>query len=223
LEPILPRLSQLHRTARQRHTAFCVLVITLLASAGGAPADDAPGVTSVTSKARITQDPTGPRLEVVVTGVIALPLPQLRRVLLHLDGFADWFPGIGEWQVIVAGSKSATVHGSQPFPWPVRDRDRDYIVRYRWQDLDEGGFELTAEALESAAPVVRARVVRVEDMRTRFTLRPQPDGTFVRYEYEGDPGMRLPHWLHRYRWQSHTNAVIEALGEEAMRRTSLTP
>jgi carbon monoxide dehydrogenase subunit G len=188
-----------------------------------ARADEPPRVTKVTSAtsdARVSQSPTGTRLEVVVTGVITLPLPQVRDVLLDLEGFARWFPGIGEWRVIAAGSRSATVHGSQPFPWPWRDRD--YVVRYRWQDLDEGGFELAAEALQSAAPAAGARVVRLEDMHTRFTLRPDGDDTFVRYEYEGDPGMRLPQWLQRYRWQSHTNAVVESLGHEAMRRAALS-
>jgi hypothetical protein len=102
-------------------------------------------------------------------------------------------------------------------------RDRDYLVLYRWRDLVGDRFTLEATAQVDALPKPGRRVIRVERMRTVWTLLASGQQTETQYLYEGDPGMSLPDWLARYRWQSHTNAVIEELAREVERRRAADP
>ena len=160
-------------------------------------------------------------LRVEVEGTIQYPFQQVRAVLLDIAGFKKWFPSIGVWQILSSSPSSALVYGSQNFPWPMRDRD--YVVLYVWQDHTDGRFTLEATAQSNALPKPGRGMVRVERMRSLWTLEHASGGSAIRYVWQGDPGIPLPDALARYGWQSHTNAVVEELAREVARRESPSP
>ena len=155
-------------------------------------------------------------LEVEVSGVVEAPLAAVREVLLDLEGFAAWFPALGEWRVLSRDERSARVYGRQQLPWPVADRD--YVVRYRWWEAEGGAFVLEAVADPTDAPPPRAGVVRLERVRSEWRLEPDGERTRARYRYRGHPGGSLPEWVARVGWRAHTGRVLEGLADEVARR-----
>lgn len=175
--------------------------------------------TSVSPGARARADEgTALPIQVEVRGIVEAPLGAVRSVLLDLEGFGRWFPATGAWRVLARTAEDAArVYGRQTFPWPVADRD--YVVDYRWWD-EAGAFVLLATALTDAEPTSPEGVVRVERMRTEWRVAAAPNGTAVRYRYEGESLGPVPDWVARASWRSRTPLVIEGLRDELSRRAA---
>ena len=156
----------------------------------------------------------GNRVE--VAGTIEAPVAAARAVLLDLEAFDAWFPGLDSWQVLDRSPEAARVHGRQAFPWPVSDRD--YVVRYRWWDREDGGFALEAVGIPGAEPAPDPGVVRVDRLRSLWTLEPEGSRTRATYLYEGPSAGRLLDWLASLGASGRTRDVIDGLAGEVARR-----
>jgi carbon monoxide dehydrogenase subunit G len=141
-------------------------------------------------------------VQVEVTGTLAAEPEAVRAVLLDLEGFARWFPALDEWRL----------------PWPVSDRD--YVVRYRWQDSPDGSFRLEAVGRPDAGPAPSGGAVRLQRLRSEWRIGPDAGGgTRASYRYEGESGP-LPAWVARRAWRSQTRAVLDGLARELERRAA---
>ncbi len=152
----------------------------------------------------------------MVTGVVEAPLPLVRDVLLDLERFGRWFPQLREWRVLERLGVVTRVYGRQTFPWPVKDRD--YVVLYRWSDTADGGFSLEATGVADAGPPAPEGVVRLEALRSLWTLSADGGRTHASYLYEGPSSGRLADWLSARGARSRTHAVIDGLAQEVARR-----
>ncbi|MHC5005565.1 MAG: SRPBCC family protein, partial [Planctomycetota bacterium] len=113
---------------------------------------------------------------------------------------------------------SALVYGRQALPWPVADRD--YVVRYRWQDGPDGSFRLEAVGGADGGPEPTRDAVRLQRLRSEWRIAPGAGGgTRASYRYEGEPGP-LPTWVSRLAWRSRTRAVLDGLIREVERRAA---
>ena len=159
-----------------------------------------------------------PDLAVTVEGAIDAPFDAVRAVLLDVAGLGAWFPGVDEWLVLETGEDTVLVYGSQALPWPISDRD--YVVRYRWAAPRRAVFRLEAQSDVSPSAPVRKGRIRVDDMRTVWTLTSRGEGAHVRYTYEGGTGMPLPGWVARAGWRRRASDVVDALRAEVARRSA---
>ena len=149
--------------------------------------------------------------------MIEASFDEVRGVLLDLEGFGRWFPRLREWRVLEHDGTAARVYGRQDFPWPVSDRD--YVVRYRWWEGPDGAFFLEARGLAHAAPAAPEGVVRLESLRSLWTLKAEGPHTHASYVYWGATAGRLLDWLARLDARGRTHDVLEGLaGEVAARR-----
>ncbi len=185
---------------RMREAMSAFIGAVFLVAAASAAAEDPPG--------------TGPQVK--VAGLIEAPLDEVRGVLLDLERFGRWFPRTSEWRVLERDATGARVYGRQTLPWPLRDRD--YVVDYRWWDGPDGGFRLEATGLSDAAPAAPERVVRIDSLRSLWTLSAEGPRTRASYLYEGPSVGRLLDWLARIGAEERTRDVIDGLADEVARR-----
>ena len=158
-------------------------------------------------------------MQVEVTGTLAAEPEAVRAVLLDLEGFARWFPALDEWRVLSREPGTALVYGRQALPWPVSDRD--YVVRYRWEDRPNGTFRLEAVGRPDEGPAPGPDAVRLQRLRSEWRIGPNVGGgTRASYRYEGESGP-LPSWVSRLAWRSQTRAVLDGLADEVERRAAL--
>ena len=191
------------RAARRLRLAIGATAAAL-ALAGGAAAEPPPDVDAP--------------VQVEVTGTLAAEPEAVRAVLLDLEGFARWFPALDEWRVLSREPGTALVYGRQALPWPVSDRD--YVVRYRWQDSPDGSFRLEAVGRPDAGPAPSGGAVRLQRLRSEWRIGPDAGGgTRASYRYEGESGP-LPAWVARRAWRSQTRAVLDGLARELERRAA---
>lgn len=154
-------------------------------------------------------------MKVQVEDTLPFPAEEVRAVLLDLEAFRVWFPALREWRVLVRRDTSAEVYGRQRLPWPFSDRD--YVVRYRWTD-DEEGLDLEAVGQSGASPGAPDGVVRVERLRSEWRVSPDGDSARVQYAYEGDHDLPLPRAFLTRLWERHGDRVVSALAGEVERR-----
>ncbi len=154
-------------------------------------------------------------IDIEVTGTIDAPYAEVVAVLLDLERFGDWFPSLSRWEVL-SRTDVAVVYGRQDLPWPLADRD--YVVEYRWSTDASGEFRLEANGTNGAGPAPFDEVIRLERLRSQWTVRDAGDGSAVRYHYSGDPGGSIPDWIGRIGWRSQAKVLIEQLEGEVTRR-----
>ena len=122
-------------------------------------------------------------------GDIAAPLS---RVIAHLTNFPSlprWMPRVAELRVIARGEAEATVYFRFDLPWPLSDRD--WTVRYRWQEEAQHFFMIWSDANDRGPPPTRA--VRVAPLRGYWELTATaPDTTHARYVFLAQLGGGLP-------------------------------
>jgi hypothetical protein len=148
-------------------------------------------------------------LVVVVDGVLDASPADVRRVLLDLDEFAEWFPWLAEWRVLSKTDSGAQVYGRQDVPWP--GRDRDYVAQYRWWSEEEVFF-LEAVGTPDAVPPAPRGVDRVEQFRSEWRIEPdESGGTRARYTAEGPLAGPVRRLLDRYAWRRHSRRVLDGL------------
>ena len=155
-----------------------------------------------------------PRMDASAEGSIPASFAATRAVLLDVAGFGGWFPSLGEWRVLSRAEDSLRVYGRHAVPWPAEDRD--YVVDYRWHDTPEGQFVLEATARADAGPAPEG-VVRLDVLRSRWTLTPQGDTTLAHYEVSLIPRGELPRFVESASWRRESWRLIEALAREVAR------
>ena len=159
-------------------------------------------------------------IEATAEGRVAATFEQVRETLLDIEHLGDGFPTVGHWRVLEQVPGRVRVHARHPAPWPFRDRD--YVVDYRWATLSEGTWMLEAKAVSEPANGAfvepQSDVVRLDSLRSCWTVRAHADGTRVTYEAEAIPRGRLPRWLERQSTVRDTGRLLEALEVELQRR-----
>jgi hypothetical protein len=141
-------------------------------------------------------------------------------VLLDLPAFPRWFPGIEEWRLLDAERQdprivAVPVYGRQRGFGPFRDRD--YVVHYSYSSMEDGGCRLEALALADAEPAATGSTVRIDSMRTLWSVHPYGSGAQVGYAVEIAPRL-IPDWATPERFRVAPERLIELLAEEVERR-----
>ncbi len=193
-------MTEIHRASSLLRAVGTVFL--LLGLAGAAGAEDDP-----------LRHPQ--RMDAAASGAIPAPLSRTRAALLDIARFDRWFPSLGEWRVLERSGDGLRVYGRHALPWPAEDRD--YVVDYRWWDDAEGTFVLEATARDDAAPPPPG-VIRLDRLRSRWTLRAEGDTTRAHYEVELIPRGELPRWLEQASWRRESWRLIDALAREVARR-----
>lgn len=149
-------------------------------------------------------------------GSIPASFADTRAVLRDVPGFGDWFPSLGEWQVLERSAAGLRIYGRHALPWPVQDRD--YVVDYRWWDDDEGRFVVEARARDDAP--ARPGVVRLDVLTSRWTLEPRGETSHARYRVTLEPRGELPRFVEQASWRRESWRLIDALAREVARRAA---
>ena len=144
--------------------------------------------------------------------------------LSDLEGFPRWFPGLREWRLLDPKRRDpeagpVPVYGRQHGFGPIRDRD--YVVHYTLQSGAHGTCSLEARALAGAPPAATAEAIRIDSMRTVWSVRAHDSyGTSARVGYTVHiaPGW-IPEWAAPERFQVAPERLIELLAEEVRRRS----
>ena len=141
-------------------------------------------------------------------------------VLRDLPAFPRWFPAIEEWRLLDPDRQdpeaaAVPVYGRQRGFGPFRDRD--YVVHYTYSPTDDGGCSLEAQALADAEPAATRSAVRIDSMRTRWSVQPYGSGARVGYAVDIAPRL-IPDWATPERFQVAPERLIELLAEEVGRR-----
>lgn len=152
-------------------------------------------------------------------GLLAVEISRARAVLRDVPAFGEWFPSLGEWQVLAGSEAGYRIHGRHDLPWPMRDRD--YVVDYRWRDGTDGAFELVARA-GTDGPPPEPRVVRLDVLESRWRLEPVEGGTRVHYTVRFLPRGDLPRWIEGPSWRRESWRLVDALDREIERRSRET-
>ena len=154
----------------------------------------------------------------VVRGTTLLDrrLETVRAVLLDLEGFPGWIPGLSVWTVLDRGAREAVVHGRHRLPWPFADRD--YVVRYTLA-VEDGRFSLEARSTTGAGPEPAPGVVRLVAVHSIWELRATGlDRCEVSYTYNGDLGGGVPAFVKGAAWKREAPQLFDGLRREILRR-----
>jgi hypothetical protein len=137
-------------------------------------------------------------------------LKQVRENLIKVSSFSDWLPNTDVWQVLKEGESEVFVYARHALSWPMSDRD--YRVRYTWQDFPDGRFRVTARSSTKLGPPPIEGVIRLKNVYSVFTATPKGDATCeLEYRYEGSLGGDLPEFIIRSAWKKEPPTVLMAL------------
>lgn len=150
---------------------------------------------------------------------LAHPAEAVRAVLLDLAAFPSWDRSLVRWEVLSRSANEAVVYGRHDVPWPLTDRD--YVVRYTWQDaLDRFLLEAHSTEDEHAPPANGA--VRLARLHSLWEVTsPGPGRTAVTYTYVGDLGelgSPVPAALRRWATISQLRDLFARLSREVAAR-----
>ncbi len=158
-----------------------------------------------------------------VEGDVAATPEAVCSTLSDLEAFPRWFPGIREWRLLDPERRDpregpVPVYGRQHGFGPVRDRD--YVVHYHLRSGADGACSLEARALAEAGPAPDTDAVRIDSMRTVWSVRVHESyGSHARVGYTVHiaPGW-IPEWATPERLQVAPELLIERLAAEVRRR-----
>ena len=163
--------SVMHNTARTiTHAPLCALLVAGLAVP--LPAGDGWTLERSSGDIRIfTRSAPGLRLkEFRGECVIPAPLEAVRSVMLDHDRYGLWFAMTRRITLLREESPSRfTVNYIVASPWPVADRETDVSIALRF-DEKAGTGSVELDAVRSNDPTGRNGLVRITDMRGRFTF-----------------------------------------------------
>lgn len=151
-----------------------------------------------------------------IRAVAEIPAPA-EKVFATLSDYAGYRalfdPAVSLAAVLEAQELSARIHFVWPYPFPFRNRDG--IVAYRGERLDDGTFLLSFR--DAAAPGDPKRGVRIERIAGQTWIEPLGPGRCrVTYTYLGDLGGNFPKSLEERAWRhepiGYVLAIRRALG-----------
>ncbi len=143
----------------------------------------------------------------------------VRAVLLDLAAFPRWGRSLVRWEVLSRSANEAVVYGRHDVPWPLADRD--YVVRYTWQDARDR-FLLEARSTEDDGAPPAEGAVRLTRLHSLWEITsPGPGRTAVTYTYVGDLGdlgSPVPAALRRWATVSQLRDLFARLSREVAAR-----
>jgi START domain-containing protein len=143
------------------------------------------------------------------TAELPVPAEKVTAILTDFRHYRDLFaPAIKKAEILEGLDSGARIHFVWPYPFPLRNRDA--IVVYRGQTLEDGRFVLTWK--EDARPGDPHEGVRVEHVAGETVVEPLgPDRCRVTYTYLGELGGKFPAWAEDKAWREEPVQYIRAL------------
>ena len=127
-----------------------------------------------------------------IRGTAELPADaaRVREALLEFEQYPRIFsPAVARAEVLERAGSSARVHLVWPYPFPLRDRDA--VVRYRWEDLPGGGFRLSWDSDSRSGDPRKG--VRIAQVAGETDVEPLGSGRCrVAYTFLGELGGKFP-------------------------------
>ncbi|MGH9367481.1 MAG: START domain-containing protein [Thermoanaerobaculia bacterium] len=143
------------------------------------------------------------------TGELPVPAEKVEAVISDFAGYRKLMaPAVEKAVVIEAGERTARLHMVWDYPFPLRDRDA--VVRYRGERLEEGGFRLIWR--DEARPGDPSGGVRIEKVAGETRVDPLGPGRCrVTYTYLGDLGGSFPRSVEEKAWRHEPLGYFYAL------------
>ncbi len=131
----------------------------------------------------------------VVAQCVASP-QKLFEVLWDVRAQAQWVPNLKELRVLRSSDDEHLIYERVKIPVV---QDRDYVLRMTKKiDAASGVYEIIGSGASELGPAPTSGVVRMTELRSRFTLAPsEGGGSRITYVSFGDPAGKIPMWIAR--------------------------
>lgn len=139
--------------------------------------------------------PGSPIREVRVEATLRASSVRLWEVIRDVGSHTQFLPYVRESRLLDEPSPERRTYYQRISPPVVSDRD--YTLRARaWADYQTGVFEHAFEVANELGPPPQAGVVRIAELRGRWTLEPVgPERTRIVYWVHMNPGGSIPAWV----------------------------
>jgi len=133
--------------------------------------------------------------QIKIIAITEAGMNEIVAALEDVDNHKNWVYGTGESYVINREAyNNFNYYVTVKMPFPIKDRD--VTIHYtRKLDSESGIVEVNSTAT-SGLKDVQADYIRINEFRSRYTLRPQDNGKIeIEYFLNADPGGSLPSWV----------------------------
>ncbi|HVS32577.1 MAG TPA: SRPBCC family protein [Thermoanaerobaculia bacterium] len=145
-----------------------------------------------------------------IRGTFELPVPpeQVLTVVSDFGRYKEIFaPALERATVLEKGQDSVRLHMVWPYPAPLRDRDA--VVVYTLERLEDGVTLLKWK--DEARPGDPKKGVRIKHVEGETRIEPASGGTRVTYTYVGDLGGKFPASVNERVWRGEPIGYMQAL------------
>lgn len=131
--------------------------------------------------------------ELKLTTTIQTTVHGLIKLFAEAEHYPKWGYRILEARLLHRVSETEFYYYTLiDFPWPLSDRD--IVMHARLHQNKDLSVVSSSKATPDYIPEVPG-VVRIRESKTRWTLRPGPNGQlFTEYIVSGNPGGSIPDW-----------------------------
>ncbi len=132
--------------------------------------------------------------ELKIKTTIDAPLSTIMALLYDVALYPKWVYSCSEATLQEQVSDAELYyHSVMDFPWPLWDRD--FIAHGTIYQNPETGKITTHSVAEPSYTPEQKGIVRIKEMKIRWELTPQQDGSvLVEYYLKSDPGGNIPAW-----------------------------